>query len=347
MAYTVRSILGKTRLHRPDLREAEIDYITQEIVRRICRMTMLAQNEITIDDINGPLTNIVLVDPNGNDINRVHLVKWQDTVIAQPALPTYTTSSGGLITGTVQYKLVGVNGMGWISLPSNSLTITGLSSNIVTLTMPSAPQSQNGFAYFDVYKSVDSGVTWKVANINVAALQTFVDNGNPSLFSNATLPTDATGDYRILGEGNFVQIDDSLPKPDSIFGVPNVYAYNALNGEIRLYPPPDYTQIGKRLKVTYSYIPVGEIDEIPLLPESEEAVYYGTLAEAYMLPGPGTNPQYAKDYEIKFNYEIANLKAVAIMGNSGRLTVQPNPLGGRRRVPYGAFSQPWPNTWGW
>lgn len=102
MAYTVRSILGKTRLHRPDLREAELDYLTQEIVRRICRLTMLSQTELNYTT-DGPITQIPIVDPDGNDINRIHLVRYQDSVIPTPTVPTVALNTG---TGYAQDKLI-------------------------------------------------------------------------------------------------------------------------------------------------------------------------------------------------------------------------------------------------
>jgi len=83
-------------------------------------------------------------------------------------------------------------------------------------------------------------------------------------------------------------------KPDAVSGTPNLWAYDAENNEVHLYPPPSVITREVRLTCVVSYIPVGEIDEIPLLQESEDAVIYGTLAEAYMLPGPGQNLQLVK-----------------------------------------------------
>ena len=163
----------------------------------------------------------------------------------------------------------------------------------------------------------------------------------------ASLPLEPTGDYRTLGEGNLVEVNNALAKPDAVFGTPNLWAYDAETGYIKLYPPPSQDLHQARFQVTYSVIPVGEIDEIPLLPESEEAVYYGTLAEAYMIPGPGANLELAKNYEVKFNFEMSNLKAIAIQGQSGRLKVISRPLGGRRRTAYGAFGSSWSSGWGW
>ena len=155
MAYTVRSILGKTRLHRPDLREAEIDYLTQELVRRICRLTMLAQSEITISNISGPLTEVTVTDPNGNDINRIHLVKWQDSFISKPNPPTVVASAGtGFANSTRHnYCVAAKSGQGWVSRHSNlASVITSGGNNQVTVTMPSIPNAPNGFDHFDLYR---------------------------------------------------------------------------------------------------------------------------------------------------------------------------------------------------
>lgn len=449
MAYTVRSILGKTRLHRPDLREAEVDYLTQEIVRRICRLTMLAQNEITYV-IEGPVTQIPIVDPNGNDINRIHLVRYQDSIIPKPNAPTAVASTGtGFANATRHsYSVVARGGQGWVSHHSELATvITTTGTAQVTVTMPSIPNAPNGFNNFDLYRidtlvandktvtgitiasqavvtsashgyAVGDNVTLfsvggmtqingKILTITAVTTNTFTvdldttDSSKYSVytsggiavatpldgfylcntsFSNtskgninvgidtnntyagvngssvnyvnfetttSSLPDEPTGDYRTLGEGNLVEVNNALAKPDSVFGAPNLWAYDAETGYIKLYPPPSIDITSGRFKIVYSFIPVGEIDEIPLLPESEEAVYYGTLAEAYMLGGPAHNPQLAKDYEVKFNFEMSNLKAIAIQGQSGRLRVPNRPLGGRRRKPYGAFGDIWGSSWGW
>jgi hypothetical protein len=450
MAYTVRSILGKTRLHRPDLREAEIDYLTQEIVRRICRLTMLAQNEITISDISGPIEEVVVTDPNGNNINRIHLVKWQDSYISKPNPPTLTATAGTGFSNDTRhnYSVVAKSGQGWISRHSElASVITTGGNNQVTVTMPSIPNAPNGFDHFDLYRidttvandkvvtgisiasqavvtcvahgySVDDNVTlFNVAgmtqingklltitevttntftvdldttnsskysiytsggvsvktpidqfrlcntgfsNINQGNITTGIDTNNTYAGVNgsnvnyvnfetslSTLPTEATGDYRILGEGNYVDVDNNIPKNDAVFGNPSMYGWDAITGKLKLWPPVSEDNTESRLKITYSYIPVGEIDEIPLLPESEEAVYYGTLAEAYMLAGPAQNLSLAKNYELKFNYEMSNLKGIALLGQSGRLAVIPRPLGGRKRTTYTAFGSPWSSSWGW
>lgn len=447
MAYTVRSILGKTRLHRPDLREGEVDYITQEIVRRICRLTMLAQKEL-ITDLDCPLSEFVLSDPDGDNINRVHLVRYQDSIISKPDAPTAVLTSGsGFTTGNrVLYTLVAVGEQGWLSHHSEIGTIiTTSGNNQVIVTMPDIPNAPYGFGYFNLYKQTvlsasdkvitdisiasqavvttstahgyaagDSVVLFSVGGmtainsrlltITAVTSTTFtvdLDTSDSSTFSvytsggtstsvnmsawflcgsrfnkNTTQAIDAnntltgtatiggitynyvnfetvasvpndtpTGDYRTLGEGNLVDINNSLAKPDSVFGTPQVWAYDADTLTVKIFPPTSQDINNARFSIVYSYIPIGEIDTIPLLPESEEAVYYGTLGEAYMLPGPGQNLELAKNYEIKFNYEMSNLKAVAIQGNSGRLTVSSRPLGGRRRKPFAAFGNPWGSNW--
>jgi hypothetical protein len=448
MAYTVRSILGKTRLHRPDLREAEVDYLAQEIVRRICRLTMLAQKELTID-FAGPLAQFALIDPDGDNINRVHLVRYQDSIISHPSAPTAALTAGtGFTTGNrVLYTVVAVGGQGWMSKHSELGTVVTTSgNNQVIVTMPSIPNAPYGFDHFNLYRQVANSandkvvtgisiasqavitsashgyavgdyvvlfsvggmtaINGKLLEITAVTTNTFTvdldttDSSKYSIYTSGgtitlvdmnswnlcntqftnslTVGVDTnnsyagtvtissvtynyinfetstseiniipTGDYRTLGEGNFVDINNSLAKPDSVFGTPQIWAYDADTNMIKVFPPTSEAIDSARFQITYSYIPVGEIDTIPLLPESEEAVYYGTLGEAYMLPGPGQNLELAKNYEIKFNFEMSNLKAVATQGNSGRLTVPARPLGGRRRKPFGAFGDPWGSSWGW
>lgn len=454
--YTVRSILGKTRLHRPDLREAEVDYLTQETVRKICRLTMLAQENLEYH-YNGPIQAFTPVPSNGNILNRVHQVRFQDSVIEKPQAPTASKIQGptGYTTGDkIVYAIVAVGPQGWVSKYSEIVSVSPTSMNtIATVVMPAPPTAPNGFYNFNLYKQVvsvsnDKTITaitrGSTTTLTFGTAQTYITvgsyvvllgvggmtalNGKPIKVLSATpntqivldidtndvttylpytsggvatkislsawqpcttlltcqqgpivtaiadsnnkqsgtitsgnatytyvgfnAPTQTlsevpTGDYRTLGEANNQAIRNSLPKPDAVAGTPNLWAYDAENDEVRLYPPPSVITKEVRLTCIVSYIPVGEIDEIPLLQESEDAVIYGTLAEAYMLPGPGQNLQVAKNYEIKFNYEMSNLKAVAIQGQSGRLTVTANPLGGRRRKPYGAWGSPWDNSWGW
>ena len=347
MAYTVRSILGKIRLHRSDLREAELDYITQETVRKICRLTMLAQKMVVLPFV-GPTAQLALTDSAGEDVNRVHLVRIQESTINTPSAPSFTsvTSGGTLSAGTYIYKVVAVGPQGWISLPSassNSIVVTLNSVN--TITLPAAPTTRYGFDHFTLYRSTNGGSTWSVASPFYAASASVVDNGSLTFVLSA-LPTYATGDYKTMSETNEVFMNDTLPKPDSSFGDPMVWAFDALTSTINLYPPASNAYAnGGNLEVTYSYIPRGEIDTVPLPPEAEDGIIYGTLAEAYIFTGPSQNIQLGKMYETKFNNETSNLKSVAIQGNSGRMAIPANPLGGRRKKPFGAFGSS--SGWGW
>ena len=345
MSFTVRSILGKTRLHRPDLREAEIDYLTQEIVKRICRLTMLSKKELTYD-FNGPVAKITIDNSvlGDNELNRIHFVRWQDTVIQTPNAPTLSTISGNL-TGTYLYKVVAVGPQGWVSLASNSATTGAITNKSVKITMPQPPLAPNGFNHFDLYRSSNGGSSWFKSSVTYTS-GTVTDDGTSIIWVISTLPTEQTGDYRNLGEGNYVDFNNKMTKPESIQGEPTTWAYNQFDQSIYFYPPVSNQELGCRIKVLVSLIPYGEIEDIPLPPEAEEAVYYGTLAEALILPGPAGNPQLAKNYEMKFNFEMSNLKAVALMGQSGRLSVMPRPLGGRKRVPYNSFWSP-TSQWGW
>jgi hypothetical protein len=213
MAFEVRSIMGKVKNMRPDLKEAMVDYYTQESVRKICRLTMLAQKDIAITIASN--ANSATISDGTNDINRIHLVKM-------------------------------------------------LNSNNV---------------------------------------------------------------YKIIGEANYVDINNKVSIQDST-GVPQIWAYNVINKKLRIYPTPISST---QLIVTISYVPTGEITEIPLPPESEDCIQYGALSEILRIPGPAINLQLALNYEHKFNAEISNLKSIAILGNSGRLQADHVPLGGSRR----------------
>jgi len=145
--------LGYTDL---DLREAELDYLTQEIVRRICRLTMLSQTELNYTT-DGPITQIPIVDPDGNDINRIHLVRYQDSVIPTPTVPTVALNTG---TGYPQdklifYTVVAVGGQGWVSDYSPvAFTQTTSSQKQIIVTMPPIPNAPQGFDHFNLYKYV-------------------------------------------------------------------------------------------------------------------------------------------------------------------------------------------------
>lgn len=346
MSFTVRSILGKARLHRPDLREAEIDYLTQEIVKRICRLTMLSKRELTFE-FNGPTEKITIDNSilGENELNRIHFVQWQDTVIQTPNSPTLSTISNGSLNGTFLYKVVAVGPQGWVSLPSQSVSTGAITNKTIKIAMPQPPLAPNGFNHFDLYRSSNNGTNWFKSNITFTG-GTTTDDGLGIIWTASTLPNEQTGDYRNLGEGNYVDLNNKMQKPESVMGTPTTWAYNQFDQSIYLYPPVSNLNTGCRVKVLVSVVPLGEIEEIPLPPETEEAVYYGTLAEALILPGPAGNPQLAKNYEMKFNFEMSNLKAVSIFGQSGKMTVIPRPLGGRKRVPYNSFWSP-TSQWGW
>lgn len=210
MGFEVRSIMGKVKNMRPDIKEAMVDYYTQETVRKICRLTMLSQKNISIT-ISANSQYVALSDGT-NDINRVHLVK--------------------------------------------------------------------------------------ILNSN--------------------------GSYKNLSEGNYVDINNKIAILDAK-GIPQVWAYNVITKSVSFYPiPVSNTQA----ILTISTVPTGEINEIPLPPESEDGIVYGCLSEVLRLPGPAMNLQLAIMYEVKFNHEVSNLKSIAILGNSGRLQIDHTPLGG-------------------
>jgi len=120
--------------------------------------------------------------------------------------------------------------------------------------------------------------------------------------------------YKTLYEYNRTVIDAREPYRNYSTGYPSGWAYNG-NGEIEIYPTPDkdYT-----FEVTASYVPVDDVETIPLPEEAEEAIVAGALSMILMYPGTLQNISLAKDREVLFNRELDFLKASALLGQSGR-----------------------------
>lgn len=217
----VRSLLGQVRLHRPDLKDSIIDFYMQESIRRLCRQTMILQDESSITVSAN--ANTYTISKSGYDINRVHMVELQ------------------------------------------------------------------------------------------------LSNGK----------------YKILEEVNIIDINNKVNEQHEI-GIASHWGFDVLKNELRIYP---ITKASANLRVKYSIIPQGEILDITLPPDAEEAILFGCLSEIYIIPGPAMNLQMAQNYKIQRNNEISNIKSIAILGNSGTLTMKPNPIGGRRKNgiynPYG------------
>ena len=207
----VRSMLGKVRLHRPDLKDSTIDFYAQETVRKICRQSMLLQTEQSFTASNG--INFISLASENVDINRVHQV------------------------------------------------------------------------------------------------ETLLDNK-----------------YVTMQEFNFIDVNGKFNERSQT-GEPGAWAFDLITNKLMIYPVPNKTYT---MKVRYSYVPKGEIINVSLPVDAEDAIIYGTLSEIYLLPGPGMSPQLSQNFNVKFNNEIANLKSIAILGNSGILQVKGTPLGGLR-----------------
>lgn len=120
--------------------------------------------------------------------------------------------------------------------------------------------------------------------------------------------------YKMLYEYNRTVIDSREAYRNYATGWPSGWAYNG-NGICEIYPTPDkiYT-----LEVTASYVPLDDVETIPLPAEAEEAIVAGSLSMLLMLPGTNQNVNLAKDREVLFNREIDFLKANALLGQSGR-----------------------------
>lgn len=120
--------------------------------------------------------------------------------------------------------------------------------------------------------------------------------------------------WKVLYEYNQTAINNAEAYPNYSNGFPSGWTYLG-EGKVSIYPNPD---IPYRIEVTYSYIPVGEITDIPLPQEAEEAIVGGALATLLMLPGVGQNISLSKDREVLHNRELDFLKANALLGQSGR-----------------------------
>ncbi len=76
-------------------------------------------------------------------------------------------------------------------------------------------------------------------------------------------------------------------------------------------------QCDTAIEVVLSYIPVGEIDTIPLPAESEDAIVAGALAEILSLPGSEQNLKLALIRENEFKKGLANLRSLTMTGYGG------------------------------
>ena len=120
--------------------------------------------------------------------------------------------------------------------------------------------------------------------------------------------------YKMLYEYNRTTIDAREAYRNYSTGWPSGWAYHG-NGVLDIYPTPDkaYT-----LEITASYVPLDDVEAIPLPSEAEEAIVAGSLSMVLMLPGTNQNLQLAKDREVLYNRELDFLKAAALLGQSGR-----------------------------
>lgn len=139
------------------------------------------------------------------------------------------------------------------------------------------------------------------------------------------------GCYMTLSEGNQVRIDNAVAYINYPTGFPAGWTYVGSN-ILQVYPTPDKQY---NFEVTASFIPVGEIDTIPLPLEAEEAIVAGATANLLMQPGPGQNLQLAKDREVLHNREMDFLKASALLGQSGRPRAMGPSFVGRIKQLYG------------
>lgn len=76
MALTVRGLLPKVQPFRKDFEEERAIFAIQEAVRKICRQTMLAQEQLT--NVTAPDAIVTLTPTAGNSVNRVHKVELLD-----------------------------------------------------------------------------------------------------------------------------------------------------------------------------------------------------------------------------------------------------------------------------
>ncbi|MEI6478622.1 MAG: hypothetical protein WCO52_06630, partial [bacterium] len=212
------------------------------------------------------------------------------------------------------------------------------------LTMPTSLL----YAYNRVHKVeiLDFDGNWKVLN---EYNQVHVDN----VYSYPDLPAGIPAGYTYLGNGviHLYPRPNQVPSERVVVGRSYTIAtagtidwvaagaasntagirFTATSIPVSSVTPEVHGTVYQEVRAEVSYIPTGEITDIPLPDECEDCVVAGALAFIMMQPGTGQNMNFGKDREVLHNRELGNLKAIALFGQSGRLRATGRVLGGRQK----------------
>lgn len=240
------------------------------------------------------------------------------SILARSQSLTVTPSSSNELIRVERIRMAGVP-------PSSTYQGTwDANSNVPTMA---AASSGNNLQFFIVSvagtTAVDGVSIWAVGDI---------------IYSNGTawkrLDRQA---YSTVPQSNQPSIDTFRNQAQEATNFP--YLWTQEGNTVELYPR---LQCDTAIEVLLSYIPVGEIDTIPLPAEAEDTIVAGAIAEILALPGKGQNLKLSLIRESEFKKGLANLRALAITGYGGSAYSIPENFSGRQ-----SRLTPFRSTGGW
>lgn len=355
MGFTVRSLLARIAPMRPDLKDqGMVDYITQEVARRLMKDTFLGQ---TTQDV-------------------FYLPKGVDQVLLSASIPWWDTTNYKPTQTYVKSSHLGSSRM---AVPSASL---------VQDSDPNQYQQKTPVDVFRVmririarlpYSNINQGnfiSYWPAAPGDTLAADPSLVSASAGDFYIAMTPGSATltdGSTLSWNAGDVIQSDGSawtvfhlelfntIPQSNQgtinqyttqaqspagapnrwtqmpgqmgfdvlKAGTPNTISYTTLTGmNMYLYPQTDYDTA---IEFVCSTIPIGEIGDLELnLPmEARDCIVAGALAEVLQLPGEGQNLALSQAKQMEFERLRSPLLAMGILGAGGSPTFVPPPFGSR------------------
>ena len=306
MALTVRGLLPKVQVFRKDLETDRSIFAIQEAVRKICRQTMLARE--TLLNVTASSNILQLYPSTGNAVNRVHKVEIQDYAGLWNTINEYNQKQ---IDRDYSYPdlPVGIPN-GWSYVGNGQIHLY---------------PTPNAFPLANVVV----GNKYSILTLGTTVFATY---GATTV--NATALVVGT-EYVVLvpGTTDFTLVGASASAAGTIFIATGVGIGSGTTLK-RVFTatgiPTGTGTLGQLFRVEISEVPTSEIDTIPLPDEAEDCIVAGALATILAIPGMAQDKTYSKDREILHNRELGNLKAVAVFGQSGRMRVQGQILGGRQ-----------------
>lgn len=308
MSLTVRGLLPQVAPFRRDFEEERSIYAIQEAVRKVCRQTMLAQEVIT--GICGDATIVTINPSTGNSLNRVHKLEILDNQGRFSIMDEYNQAQ---IDNIYRYpdQPTGIP-MGYSYVGKGQIHL-----------YPS-PQDFpiSGVVIGNIYGiHVLGNTAWAsfgATAVNATSLvvgQTYIIN------------TPGTTDFTLVGATS-----SAAGTVFTAAGVGIGSGTTFVRNFTATGVPTGTGTLAQMLRATISDIPVGEFDTIPLPDEAQECIVAGAIATILSLPGTGQNLSYSKDRETLHNRELGVLKAIAVLGQSGRNRATGRILGGRQMV---------------